>query len=976
MQQFQSLKRLLVFYALTLLIMLAMYYFMMFLAFKSEKQQYSQFIFNTLNHEVTEHEVLTEKDVEQTLAKPIFQDISYQLVFMLPSGQTYVHQNIEPGERKFNNVTFPATTILPTRNTHSYQINNHMLTGRIRLESGHQIYIVLRHQPVVINWISYQLWLPLMTAIILFSLALLYMLKRRTNWEQLLQYTENMTTSAKEAYKPSPFIGTKTNLEFLHLGHSLSRISYQLHNDHRRIKTLRQRLEHLVDSSPLPMLIAMRHGQISFFNQRFEQVFTTTFQRDSNYSLTDFVTGSDKATQQLLQRLSTLRVTRSLLVYGLENKQAYQLHITPWFGTHDQVHGFTVVLNSVDKLIKRNNDLQLEIQQLQLEIKTSNQLRFVLGHELRTPLNAIIGTLDLIEEHSLSIEQKEMLATLTQSSHSMLTMLNDMLDMAKITSGKADLVTESTDIFKLSQHLCDLMVGNARRQGITLLCFFTPASPRYISTDSSRLRQILLNLLDNAIKFTPSGYVTLVVEPIDYEQVRHINNFNNSRKLRKLTNPKHNQSLTHPIKLESEAATSSSKSEDSTSSIQSNSHLNDTAIDDLAPQWIRFRVKDTGIGIADSEQRKLFSYFNQANEHISQTFGGTGLGLAISNSFAQLLGGFIHLESELGEGSIFSLYLPCHNPIYQPIYHFHSSLTRVKLIVVIKNEECAHFMRLVCSHLSIPISTPTFEQLPEVINGIQGLTPILLLDYEYYESNVLTPADSLLPHHSATVPAPNKLKSSNNDINKILNDKSLAKILLSMKPERSIHATLLDQFDSFLNKPLDVALLLSEMMRLIKPSSHTDRSKHQNKDTNTTVKDVLADENNVQPSTSSSIKPLILVVDDNATNQKVACKLLERLGYSSIVANDGKQALETLEAQRQQIALILMDCRMPIMDGLQATLAIRMQGDNVPIIALTANNTEDDRENCLAAGMNGFLSKPINKDDLQKALETFLSTDK
>lgn len=948
--------------------MLALYYVMMFLALKTQSQNHSQVVFMALKHETIEHAVPTEAEIEKILTKPFFQDISYQLILMMPSGQTYVYRHTQPSEQKFTNITFPTFTSPSISGGSSYQINKDTLTGSIRLETGHQIYVVLRHQPLGINWISYQFWLPLMAAIMLFTLALLYMLKRRTNWEQLVNYTESLPTSSKEAYTPPPFVRTKTTPEFLRLGHTLSRISYQLHNHHRRIKTLNQRLEHLVNQAPLPMLMVMREGQISFFNQRFEQVFTTAFQRDSNYSLTDFLTGSDKATQQLLQKLSTLRVTRNLLVYGLEDKQAYQLHITPWFGAHGQVHGFTVLLNNVDKLVRQADDLRLQNQQLQLQIKEFTKLRSIIGHELRTPLNAIIGTLELIEANRLTPRQQEVLSMLTQSSQSMLAMLNDMLDMAKIKAGKADIVNEPTDIFKLGQHISDLMVGSARRQGINLLYFFAPDCPRYISTDGNRLRQILLNLLDNATKFTPSGYVALIVEPITYEQMRRITSLDSKRTL---TSTVRNQNLAPDNRLPNTVVNTGANH-----------------------QWMRFSVKDTGIGIADSEQHKLFSYFNQANMQISQKFGGTGLGLAISNSFAQLLGGFIQLDSEFGVGSNFALYLPCNAPTYQPIYHSHNSLTHIHLIAIVGQELCASFLQQVCSHLSLPVSiytsldSATVKQIDDQLNyEAHNLTPIMLLDYEYYETHTSTSSHFLESTSSTetdyqTKSNDNKTnESKTNDnknsrvIDKLLDTTSLPKILMSMKPERSITSSFLNQFDGFLNKPLDIALLLSELMRLTQPASSTQVNADMIDDIENTIeskvenkKEVSAEDN----ATEESLTPLILVVDDNSINQKITCKLLDKLGYSCLIADNGRQALEQLEAQRQQIALILMDCRMPVMDGLQATQVIRGQGDDIPIVALTANNTDDDREACLLAGMDEFLAKPINKDKLQAVLQSLM----
>ncbi|MGO1400083.1 MAG: response regulator, partial [Moraxellaceae bacterium] len=190
---------------------------------------------------------------------------------------------------------------------------------------------------------------------------------------------------------------------------------------------------------------------------------------------------------------------------------------------------------------------------------------------------------------------------------------------------------------------------------------------------------------------------------------------------------------------------------------------------------------------------------------------------------------------------------------------------------------------------------------------------------------------------------------------------------LSIKPERLISSTLLHRYDGFLLKPLDSALLLSELARLALPMKQTlDQTKEPK---NATNKPAAALESNTE-----EVKPLILVAEDSLTNQKIACKLLSKLGYRSVIAADGQQALERLKTQRQEISVILMDCRMPVMDGLQATQTIRAHGDDIPIIALTANNSKEDREACIQAGMDEFLSKPIDKNKLKVVLQKMIET--
>lgn len=945
MQQFQSLKRLLFFYVLTLLIMLSLYYAMIFFELKADSQQYSLNTFNALQHEFIEHNNLTDPEIKKILDKPFLQNISYQLTFMLPSGQTYLYHHTHPDEREITTVTSPNPVSPFANNSNStYTFNNTTLTGTMELESGHQFYIILHHPLSQVNWLSYRYWLPLMTAIILFIIALLYMLKRRANWEQVLLYTDNLNTAAKETYTPPPFINTKTTAEFSRLGHALSRIGYQLLNNHRCIKTLSHRLERLVNHAPLPMLMIMRHGQISFFNQRFEQIFATSFQSDANYQLTDFVTSNDESSQRLLQKVSTQRVSSTLLVYGIENKQAYQLHITPWFGEHGQIHGFTVLLNSVNKLVNQTEHLQQQNKQLQRQLSECGQLRSLISHELRPHLDSIIGILGRINPDTLSLKQHELLTTLTQSSHSMLTTINDRLAMLKPEASNTHIVNKPVDIFQVGQQVSQSMVENTRRQGLELLYIFAPDCPRYIDTDSKHLRQILLNLLDNAIKSTSSGYLALIIEPVSLER-----------------------------RLQAQK--------------QDNSVFSDHHIDaNSMPHWIRFSVQDTGVGIAPATRHELFTEVNPANAQTGQQSDSTRLGLTVSNGFAALLGGCIELDSIVNEGSTFSLYLPCRRPNYQPVYHFNTNLTHIHLIAVVNQPLCASNLQRLCQYLSIPasiytaIEMTTKELLTEQpTQNEQALTPILLLDYEYYETSTMPvydyskdndnkPVDEQVDHTEAEANAKAAATESQQTLGSLLNNPSLPKILFSMKSERGIPSTLLDQFDSFLSKPLDSTLLLSELMRLTLPVMRPpvqEASVKEDSDKRVTAVNNAVDE---------TLVPLILVVEDSLSNQKITCKLLSKLGYRSVVAENGQQALDRLQAQRQDISLVLMDCRMPVMDGLQATQAIRAQGDDIPIVALTANDTEKDRDACIAVGMNEFLSKPISKDKLQAVLQTVLQS--
>lgn len=950
MQQFQSLQRLLLFYTLTLLTMLSLYYFALFDDIKTDNKQQSIDTFKALQHAVTEHSQPLNSEIQKTLSEPSFAGISYQIIFMMPSGQTHIHRYVRANERAFPTVTFPnVITSLPSDNNHygAYTLNPRNLTGTIELESGHKLYIILRHKPLAIDWISYHYWLPLMTAIIFFIMALLYTLNRQTNWQQLIVYTDNLSAKAKDAYLPPPFIDKKSTPEFLRLGHALSRISYQLHSNHRRIQTLQHRLERLVEQAPLPMVMIMRHGQISFFNQRFERVFDTSFQSDANHQLTDFVSADDESVQLLLQKLSSLRVTRTLNVRGIENQQAYQLHITPWFGEHGQVHGFTVLLNNINELISQNTQLQQRTQQLQGKLDEFSELKPAIYHELRRPLETITDTLEAVNTDTFSIQQQTVLQTLVRSSDAMLTSLNDMLGIEEVDVKKTHLKIESVDIYKLGQHVNDLVIEDARRQGLELLYFFNPDCPRYIDTDRKRLCQVLLSLLDNAITSTVAGSVSLTIEAIAEAAL--------------------------PLGVNDSVLVVDDEN------TAKNPH-----------NWIRFSLQHTGADNTSHKQTLPLTYVKKtdapANYQIQQPVVQANLARTTANSFAQLLGGFIESNSSDNDRSTINLYLPCRRPSYQPVYHLNEQLTKVHLIAVIHKTLGAEHLQRLCDHLSIPasiyttIDSATIQRLAkQLAKDTQTLAPVLLLDYEYYESNAI-----VFPKPAAGDDR-TMSDSRRKGLSRLLANISLPTILLSMKPERRIPSILLDQCDGFLAKPLDSALLLSELMRLTlsvrqklvtAQNLDTDNLDTDNSDSSgralVTEVDGVAIDTPTHKTTDENTLPLILVVEDSPTNQKIACKILTKLGYRTVVAEDGQQALSQLQAQHEEIALILMDCRMPVMDGLQATQAIRAQGDDIPIVALTANNTAEDRDACFAVGMDEFLTKPINKNKLQSVLESLI----
>lgn len=1051
MNKHSSIQRLFYFYIFSLGMLLTLYYLLAYASLIEQKKQITTTTFTRLVHEMQGQTNITQSNIKDILKKQFLSDTSYQMMLMSPSGQTYIYDFYRDDYQHSKSIVLPQIT--PINGSNQYRVDSKKLLGWIDLDNGYQLYVNLYHSPIPIQWTSYRYWLPLLITFALFIVGLILSLKRRNEWEQLMDYTESLSLYSKEIYSPPPFNEKKVSKEFLRLGHTLSRINYQLHKNHRRTQLLSHRLARLVDHAPLPMIMIKRHGQISFFNRRFEQVFSTSYNRKINYSLTDFFSGADKVTHQLLTKLASQRVSRTLVVNGLEDNSLYQLHIMPWFGEHGQIHGFTAILNNITAFSEQIEQANHQLSLQQSRLADFDQLWSVMGHELRTPLSGMIGMLELLNSDNFNAEQSETLTTLEDTSQAMLSMLNGMLDMAKMDAGKLKVEVEPVDLLTLCQQICELMAGNARRKGIELYYFFDPQCPRYLTTDEGRLRQILMNLIGNAIKFTQTGYVALIIEPISTNDPRYIPpNKANNKGDRAISSHSTSQA-NHPLNAQTELIEQQafahqvldgqmSDSKSATGSLTTPPKVENHSL----AQWLCFSVKDTGIGIEEDEQSKLFSYFNQANDAISRQFGGTGLGLAISNNFAQLLGGFIHLESIPDEGSTFSICLPRHEPSYQPVYSYNTPLSTVCLIAFVEQEIVAHYLYKLCNHLLLPmiVRTTIDSSIITTLNHQlrlakqNELTPIMLIDYEWYRN---------IDHHL---------------LEGLEGYQELPKILLSMMPERGISSQILDEFDGYLDKPLEVGHLISELSRLSQPNwqSHSQKqgisnvqasfnqflealapevnplsssseaqaiSTHLSASSLSTHKpnhlwaaqqlafaptlDNLASRDwyyiakqktplktglpllnepalnglNLNELTSNELDPprqsgqlfeskppLILVAEDNPINQKVACKILEKLGYRSMVANNGAEAIELLQQHRTDISLILMDCRMPIIDGLTATQKIRANYDSIPIIALTANDTDEDRNACLRAGMDSFLSKPLNKTKLAQALKQFL----
>lgn len=567
---------------------------------------------------------------------------------------------------------------------------------------------------------------------------------------------------------------------------------------------------------------------------------------------------------------------------GWEHNQHLRWEVRPWFDYNGDIGGIMMFTQDITELCAQREELKRAKLLAENASKAKSEFLANMSHEIRTPLNGVIGFSDLLLKTEMNVTQRQYLSIVNQSANTLLGIINDILDFSKIESGKLELDVVRSDIYEISSQAADIITYQVQNKGLEMLLNLQPNLPRFVNIDPVRLKQVLVNLLGNAVKFTESGEIELKIT---------VTGFRDGEGL------------------------------------------------------FRFEVRDTGIGIKPAMQAKIFDAFSQEDVSITKKYGGTGLGLTISNKLLGLMGSRLQLESEPGLGSRFFFEVRLQAENGDPIV-WDTNNTLKQVLIVDDNENNRIILRemLLIRQILVEEAGNGFEALKILATGQRF--DAILMDYNMPFMNGLETVEKINEYFSDSF------------------DKQPVILLHSSPNDEAIQkGSQRLSIQHRLVKPIKMQDLYYVLSRL-KQSSQDPKAG--SAPAGTAPADAPQTVSSGQGVVPGGRMGKVLVVEDNRINQLLVQSILKRIlpDTQVLTAFDGAEALTVY--REQQPDMILMDVQMPVMNGIEATRRIRAaeRDTHVPIIALTASSTLEEKQKCLDAGMDDFLAKPIVEESL------------
>jgi len=522
------------------------------------------------------------------------------------------------------------------------------------------------------------------------------------------------------------------------------------------------------------------------------------------------------------------------------------------------------------RTFKEARDAALKVARLKSEFLAT------MSHEMRTPMNGVIGLSDLLLNTTLTVRQRHFAEDIQRSAEGLLSIINDVLDFSKVEAGKMTCEIRDFDLRAVLEDVAIMFAHNAHESGVELACGVSSELDGAWRGDPDRLRQMLINLVGNAFKFTSAGEVVIRAFP---------------------------------------------------------------GVSDGDSPLVRIEVRDTGVGIASDRLEKIFDSFTQADASTTREFGGTGLGLAICKRVVEMMEGAIGVESEPGEGSTFWIEIPLtRGALARPL-----DLDGLRDLGVLVVDDNATSRSLLCAQLETwgirCRDVGSGREALEALRRTSSPYDAVLLDHAMPDTDGLTLARSIAEEPGLA---------------------NLPLVLMSFVPLPEVREAA--GIRAQLRKPVRASALV-ECLCPERPQAAEESTGRESEE--------------ADAKQSGALDARVLLVEDNPVNQHVAAAMLEEIGCRVDAVSNGREGLSALE--RDSYDLVLMDCQMPVMDGYEATVALRrLEADRgaespIPIIALTANAVEGERERCLDAGMNDYLSKPFKKELLRSRVERWMS---